>query len=295
MPRVFIGLPVCNGENYLEGALNSICDQTYENFQLLISDNASNDSTERTARQFAGRDPRILYHRQERNLGAAANFNYCVQCADGKYFKWMAHDDVCEPTYLERCIAVLERDPGAVLCQAHVLKINEIGTIEGPYEREQDFNDPDPIVRFSKAMALNHACVSVFGVMRLDVLRKTPAIAPFPGSDRPLLAELSLYGRFECVTEPLFLWREHPNRSVRLKRYERVTWFDAGAKEIPTTLYRRTRELLAYAKAALRVPMPAKYRFAALLQVFRWGIRNRIAFYKDIRATGSLILGRTAR
>ena len=78
-PRVSIGLPVCNGENYLKQALDSIMAQTYTDFELIISDNASTDRTAQICKEYANRDPRIRYYRNEKNLGAARNFNYVFE------------------------------------------------------------------------------------------------------------------------------------------------------------------------------------------------------------------------
>jgi GT2 family glycosyltransferase len=80
-PEVSIGLPVYNSERYLAGAIASILDQTYRNFELIICDNASTDATPAICRGFAANEERIRYYRQPHNLGAAANFNHCVDLA----------------------------------------------------------------------------------------------------------------------------------------------------------------------------------------------------------------------
>ena len=92
VPLVSIGMPVFNGEDYVEAALDSILTQTFTNFELIISDNASTDRTEEICNDFADSDDRIRYYRQEKNLGAAANFNRVFELSSGKYFKWAAHD-----------------------------------------------------------------------------------------------------------------------------------------------------------------------------------------------------------
>lgn len=283
MSTVFIGLPVYNGETYLAGALDCLLAQTFGDFTVFVSDNASTDGTAEIARAYAARDPRVVYHRHETNLGAAPNFNYCVERAEGTYFKWMAHDDLCEPTYLERCVAVLDADPGAVLCHARVRHLDAENRVGEAYARELTFADPDPAVRFARAMALDHACVTVFGVMRLDTLRRTARIGPFVGSDRPLLAELALHGRLEYVPEALFLWRDHPGRSVKLlNRRARLAWFDARAKGVWASLF--TRQLLANQKAALRVPEGARGKARAFGRTLSWALRYRMFLLRDLKA-----------
>src|ERR1051326_2036095 len=107
-PRVSIGLPVYNGQQFLEEAINSLLAQTYSDFELIISDNASTDATEQICRAHAAADPRIRYYRNDKNRGPVWNLNRVFELARGELFKWAAHDDVCAPTLVERCVEVLE-------------------------------------------------------------------------------------------------------------------------------------------------------------------------------------------
>lgn len=109
-PRVSIGLPVYNGQQYLRQALDSLLAQTFHTFEVIISDNASNDATPEICRDYAACDPRIRYVRHDVNRGAAWNFNYVFGLARGVYFKWHAHDDMLEPTFLEQCVTILDHD-----------------------------------------------------------------------------------------------------------------------------------------------------------------------------------------
>ena len=127
-PRVSVGLPVCNGENYLDAAVRSILSQDYEDFELVISDNASTDRTQEICLDFARQDPRVKYSRLAANCGAVSNFQRVFRLSTGDYFKWAAHDDVCTPDFLERCVAVLERDPAVVLCCGQTQLINDDGS-----------------------------------------------------------------------------------------------------------------------------------------------------------------------
>ena len=93
VPRVSIGLPVLNGEKYVAEALDAILAQSFLDFELIISDNASTDATPDICADYARRDARIRLHRHPSNLGAAPNFNFVFQRSRGEYFKWAAHDD----------------------------------------------------------------------------------------------------------------------------------------------------------------------------------------------------------
>src|SRR5262245_31410059 len=119
-PRVSIGVPVYNGERYLRECIDSILGQTFRDFELILSDNASTDATRTICEAYATRDPRVRYYRNEQNLGACRNFNRCVELARGDYFLWAAHDDAIAPEYLARCVEALDRDPSVVLSHSDV-------------------------------------------------------------------------------------------------------------------------------------------------------------------------------
>ena len=111
---VSIGLPVYNGENYLSAAIESIAAQTFQDFELIISDNDSTDRTPEICRHYMMQDKRIRYFRNKRNLGAAPNYNRTYELSQGQYFKWTAHDDIICPDFLAKCVVALEAEPEAV-------------------------------------------------------------------------------------------------------------------------------------------------------------------------------------
>jgi glycosyltransferase involved in cell wall biosynthesis len=277
---VFLGLPVYNGGAFLHAALDSALAQTFGDFRLLIADNASTDDTAEIAQDYAARDSRVIYHRHEKNLGAAPNFNFCLAQATEPYFKWMAHDDLMRPTYLERCVAVLDNDPGAVLCHSRFERIDVHGAPLRAAEGEDGFNDPDPVVRFARAAGLDHGCGSVFGVIRRDVLARTPGIAPFVSSDRTLLAELALYGRFEIVPETLFGWRTHIDQSIWMSRDERVAWFDTESQSKLNAFF--TRQWLAQFGAIRRAEVPRSVKARATFASVGWALRYRGRILRDM-------------
>jgi len=212
-PKVTIGLPVYNGENYLAPAIESVLKQTYGDFELFISDNASTDSTRDICLDFAARDPRVVYHRQDRNIGAALNHNFCGRRATGKYFKFAAHDDLLEPEYLARCVAPLEEHPDAVLCQSRTRIVGDEG--EGIAVHYPGLESSSAAERFGVVILKPHWCVEVYGLIRTSALARTNLEAPYFGGDKVLLAELALLGKFLHVPEPLFINRDHAARSMR--------------------------------------------------------------------------------
>lgn len=108
-------MPVRNGGLLLRHALDSVVGQTYENLEILISDNASTDDTAAICQEFAARDDRIRYIRHEAMLSATDNFVYVLKHTTGEYFMWAAHDDLRSPNFVERLSAALDAHPDAAL------------------------------------------------------------------------------------------------------------------------------------------------------------------------------------
>src|SRR5690349_21833526 len=173
VPRVSLGMPVYNGEDFLEQALQSLLKQTFGDFELLISDNASTDRTATICQDYASADARIRYHRNPVNLGFCRNQNSVITGARGEYFLLTHHDDIRAPEYLSRTLAPLEADPGLVVCYTGTRDIDEHG-VELPRRSVPLRTDsPDPCVRFHDVIQLDHICEPGFGLTRRDVLAKT--------------------------------------------------------------------------------------------------------------------------
>lgn len=232
-PTVSIGLPVRNGGKFVAEAIDSILGQTLADFELVISDNASTDRTPEICQTYAAGDRRIRFYRQERNIGAAGNFNLVFHRSSGKYFKWAAHDDVIHPHFLERCIAALKADPDALLCQSLV---EIVESSSGRCERYDHTAFGTDGARRSDRLAARlraRRCTEVFGVIRRDALQGTSLIADHVGADRTLLIELALRGRFIGVPEVLFVNRDHPERFTRRNKslHAQAQWYAPDRSE----------------------------------------------------------------
>jgi glycosyltransferase involved in cell wall biosynthesis len=208
-----IGMPVYNGERFLPKALDSLLGQTFSDFQILLSDNASTDGTQEIGNEYAARDRRIVYSRNERNMGAGWNYLHVYQLATGKYYKQAAHDDFCEPTFLETCIRVLEQDEETVVAHTKTRIVDPDGTLIENYECPLRADDADPVVRFSDLVLINHRCFPIFGVHRRSALDRLPPMGSFPHADGVLLAQLGLIGRFYESPERLFINTKHAGQS----------------------------------------------------------------------------------
>jgi glycosyltransferase involved in cell wall biosynthesis len=214
-PLVSVGLFVYNGERFLEEALRSILDQTFTDFELIISDNASTDRTGEISEAYAKRDHRIRYYRSEKNMGAGWNSRRVYELATGKYFKLAAVDDLIEPDFLRRCVEILESDPGCVVAYAATKEVDENGIFIKNYVTPMKTDSNDPIARFRERLLIASWSYEIFGVMRMSALRQIPPQGSYVSADEMLLARLSLLGRFHEIPERLFISRHHSRQSIK--------------------------------------------------------------------------------
>jgi glycosyltransferase involved in cell wall biosynthesis len=269
--RVSIGLPVYNGENFLEEAVDSLLAQSFTDLELILSDNASSDRTEEICRAYADRDRRVRYFRNETNVGAAPNYNRTFALATGEYFKWAAHDDVCRPEFLRRCVRALDEDRGVVLSYPRTSTIDSTGQWIKEWPPRPGLAVAEPHLRFREALAPVETH-PIWGLVRSDILRKTPLFGSYPSHDLPLLAELALHGRFHEIPDDLFLQREHRERSVRVYDFRdphrAIAWYDptrAGKLIFP-----RWRLLAEYIAAISRAPLSSGDRARCYGEMLPW-------------------------
>ena len=301
-PIISLGLPVYNGAKFLSETLNSLVQQTFEAFTLTILDNASTDATEDICRDYLARDSRIRYRRQPVNVGLRRNFNEVFHVSEGKYFKWCTHDDVMGPTYLERCLEVLETDGGVVLCQTEPELIDEQGSRlleDATVETFLDWSgsrrtvrlDPkratseDPFRRFETMVCHTFRGFDCLGVIRRDVLKRTRLVRAYFGSDLTLLAELSLYGRFYEVPEPLYYKREHVGQARSIPTAAaRAKLVDPRARRWQSLVFGRRTWALSDAVLRSPVPLVKKLQCLGLLAAtINWGAPLRLVGI-DVRA-----------
>jgi glycosyltransferase involved in cell wall biosynthesis len=291
-PFVSIGLPVYNGEDYLQEALDSIAAQTYRNYEVVVSDNASTDRTADICESYAARDPRIRYFRNPVNIGGDRNFYRSFELSRGEYFLGAAHDDRFHPEYLERVLAVLEADPEVVFGHSRAHQINGAGDVVGTYEGRPFTESSRPSERLRDAIGMRPV-IACLGMIRSSVLRQMPPLVPYPASDAYWQAELALHGKLVEIPEVLFYRRVHPNSGQRIPIHERIRWSDptkAGTVTFPA--WRRPAE---YARSVMRAPLPLRERMSCFAEIGRYlGRRERLRMLaKDIRMALRTLLLRT--
>jgi glycosyltransferase involved in cell wall biosynthesis len=221
-PRVSVGMPVYNGERHLHAAIESILGQTFQDLELIISDNASTDATESICREYAAKDPRVRYHRQPKNLGVSENYNAAFRLARGPYFKWASSNDICDRRFLETCAQELDRHPEAVLAYPKTRLIRGEPPGMEDYEDRLDLPYDRPCDRFRAYIERYHLNNVMNGIIRADDLKGTPLMARFPGSDLVLMAELTLHGKFVEVPEFLFFRRMDASSATPMRNRSAV-------------------------------------------------------------------------
>lgn len=282
---VSIGLPVYNGEKYLGPAIDSILNQTYKEFELIIVDNASTDSTQQICLDYARKNYRIKYYRNHFNVGGPRNYNIAFELSSGKYFKWAAHDDILDKEYLSNCVSVLNSDSSIVLCHSKVGCINENGSLIGNYDDRTltkiDSNKPHE--RFADLISQRNTCWAIHGVMRTSCLAKTSLHGDYIDGDRNLLAELGLMGRIYEIPEHLFFRRDHPGaytstyyskiREVIDYRQQLSWWTGKPSKAL--IVMPHLKNVVEYFNSINRVSLPISERLLCYRELCRWFLYDK--------------------
>jgi len=178
--------------------------QTYGDLELIVCDNCSTDRTQEIGRAYAGKDPRVRYHRNAVNIGVDRNFNLAFSMSRGDYFKWATDDEICAPELIERCVQVLDARPEVVLCYPKTRLVDDSGAFLNDYEDMLDIQAESPNKRLALLFWNLRMCNAAFGLMRSSAIKKTLPYGSFSNSDLPFLAELILRGAFVEVPERLF-------------------------------------------------------------------------------------------
>jgi glycosyltransferase involved in cell wall biosynthesis len=279
-------MPVFNGEKYLREALDSLLSQTYQNFELIISDNASTDQTPQICREYAAKDSRIRYYRNKKNIGAPKNYNRVFELSSSEYFKWAAYDDVHAPEYLEKCVAILDRDPSIVLCHSRTARIDEYGKVVGNYDHRSlmKISSWKSHERFGDLISIRNPCWYIFGVIRSSVLKMTRLHGSYIGADRNLLAEIGLLGRMHEIPEYLFFRRDHPQAYTRtfcehafaidLENYqEQLSWW-TGEKSDHATYFPNWKCFFEFLRSVQHVPINWSEKLLCYGQIWKWFVKE---------------------
>ncbi len=254
IPKVSIGMPVYNGGEYLRRAIQTLLNQTFTDFELIICDNGSTDGTQALCREFAAKDGRVRFFENEKNLGAWGNHNRTFELARGQYFKWAADDDEHTPDYLEKTVGVLDSQPDVVCVQGTTKLIDSDGeeitvddelrgykydragnllVLRPPQKWDRALDSDNPAHRFRDAVLHVGYANEVFGLCRRDVFARTDLQGPYYGSDKVIVVQLACMGKIRILPDKMFLFRRHPDQSASITNAaQRESWNDPNQKVI---------------------------------------------------------------
>ncbi len=281
-PRVSIAVPVYNGERYLRESLDGLLAQTFTDFELVIADNASTDATEAICREYVARDPRVRYHRNERNIGGPGNFRRVFGLCRGEYHKWSTADDLWHPTFVEKCVAVLDARPDVVLAYPRSNIVDAAGAVVRTFDDPLDLPEESPAVRVERVIKESTLCHAHLGVLRRSAMLRTGLIGSELASDIRFLAEMAMLGKFVVVPEYLFGRRFHEASSSWARddaEWQRQYYAPGRAGVARFGTWRRYGHLLL---RAVRVPLPLAARWELLRFLGRWMRWHRRALVREL-------------
>ena len=225
VPRVVIGVPLYNHADDLPEALESLLNQSYREFRLVCVDDQSTDGTADMVRRYAAQDDRIVYTRNPARLGMIDNwrrvFDLALEYApEAEYFAWASDHDIWEPGWLATLTEVLDRHPRVVLAYPRNRRIEPDGTLytRRPWEFDTAGVD-DWRVRFKRTMRHMSAGNMVYGLGRVDAIRRAGVFRRVLVPDRLLMMELALEGQFRQVPEVLWFRRVYGHAFSLQRQY----------------------------------------------------------------------------
>lgn len=306
VPRVSIGVPVFNGEAFIETALRSLLTQTFTDIEIVISDNASTDRTEEICRRIAAEDRRVRYSRASANRGLVWNHRRALAMAHGEFFMFAPHDDWFAPGYVASAVEALEADPDISFAHAVTVLVDEHGIEIGRELTRQRMQDPSPSIRFWDMLTVQGG-VNWYGLARRRLIQRIGRYEALPRSERIVLAELALWGPFALLPAGLYFRRIHAGQATALRRDRQAELRRLDPAKAhgwrATTAAMLAEYVLLFIRAAARAPLSGRERVrtfgylgrwvAAKLPPFRLTDPRTISVAIEHTGNGSLPEGRT--
>jgi glycosyltransferase involved in cell wall biosynthesis len=251
-PIITIGLPTYNGEKTVKRTIDSVLAQTITNFELIISDDGSTDSTVKICREYEEKDSRIKLIQKNKTTGWIWNFIYLAKKANTKYFVWIANDDYWEPQFIEKNIKILETNP-EIVCS--ISDIQLVGAnIKNYYSNQKIFNSRDGHKKFEFVRPINgtydekvkniiefnwvHGTYSIF---RTEKLKESIIHNAFASWDFALILNVVKFGDLHVLDEVLayrdtegFTSKKTLIESLKTQRFG---WFKTYFPYIPFTIW----------------------------------------------------------
>jgi glycosyltransferase involved in cell wall biosynthesis len=284
-PLVSIGMPVYNEERYLEQALQSLLSQSFENFELIISDNASTDRTGEICLTYAAKDRRVRYSRMETNLGSIVNFNRVFQLSNSAYFFWASGHDTRHETFIARCVEILEQDASVVLCYPGARWVEIDGHLGNILHSHVETRGLSQVLRYRTVLWDLGYVYPASGIMRSNALKRTGLMRPNTvGADVVLMTELALLGAFAEVPEPLLYMQrlsdfgsstQYVAKTLGPSSLRRSSWYLYSKM-----IYEHVRVVARHTKGSREKAVLVLSAIFCMLTKYRWvlrGLRQRAA------------------
>ena len=296
IPRVTIGMPVYNGALTIAQSIDSLLAQCFDDFELVISDNASTDDSVRIIESYCLRDARVRLIRQSCNVGANGNFSAVVDAARGEYFKWSTCSDLCSPDFLAHCVTLLDTHPDVVLA-APATRLFEANPDDAiPYAGDIEVMGDSPAERFQRLIETIKLNNAMNGLIRSAALRvRHPVIDHYMQADIVMMSCLALQGKLALVPEAVLLRRMDPRTATILMTKEDDIRHHYPAPDL-RSLLPAWRLFLGWQKAVHQTPVAAAdkrqaYRYIAKMCFWERGrllrdIPDGIASFLQLRRLG---------
>ncbi len=267
--RVTIGMPVYNSADMIADAIESVQNQAFDRWRLVIADNASTDDTAAIAARFASADSRITVIEQPRNLGQAGNFEAVFNGTTTEFFMWLSGDDMLASDYLSGCIDALDAEPELIGVFTDAEGIDEDGRSMGRF-LERSGVGRDVADRPTRFLAAVHATVgfAMFGLYRTEALARSPRLEPYVGSDRVLAGALALIGPIRELPQVSFSRRVHAGQYSRAVNSNRHRYLSYAGRPAPRFRPLWPTRIITLARIVWSHPAPLAERIRMERTVF---------------------------
>lgn len=220
MEKVDILLATYNGEKYLVEQLESILNQTYKDFNLIISDDCSEDSTVKILEEYAKKDSRITIFKQEKNLGVISNFEFLLSKVESDYFMFSDQDDIWNEDKIEKTLNKLEETDSDVVFTDLMVVDDKLNVLYNSYWELKGLKNKILKYNSFEALYLNNYVTGCTMLMKKEVIEKA---LPLPKSTKYILHDYwialiaSQSGKVEFLNEPTIKYRQHKNNRIGSK------------------------------------------------------------------------------
>ena len=216
--KVTIGLPVYNGEKFIHKCLDSLLKQTFKNFIIIISDNASTDNTKKICQEYSQKDKRIQYIRQEKNIGLLPNFNFVLEQSNSEFFMWMGVDDYILPDYIKKNMDILVSNSNVVGSVSKIKpynfsdsSINKIDSrfidftkkLRNRFKKLNAFSISGNYDQKVRNYLTGSTCQVIYGIFRTEKLQKSIIPSLFVGLDWAEMLNVLKFGDIHVINEVL--------------------------------------------------------------------------------------------